>query len=217
MTMMPISQMPDDIKQDIAKVADAMRYMAVGGTCHFRSVAGMFALRLAGVEAQRCIGGMIYRAGPDERSDVVAFCGPGNVGRFKDGMFMGHMWLRAGDALIDFSSGDWRGEVEAFGPLIDDGYAKLGPIQWTADPPAFFWGLWDSFMPPRINGTVWTPELGRAAYTGFHGTAEERRKLDDISPEMKPMIELLLRRQMELAKQLDIKARVAAWRTGARS
>lgn len=219
MTVMPISKMPDDIKHDIAAVASAVSYIAVGGTCHFRSVAGMYALKLAGIEAHRCIGGMIYRAGPNESSDVLAFCGPGNVGRFKDGNFMGHMWVRAGDALIDFSPGDWRNMVDAFGPLIDDGFEKLGPIRWTADPPAFFWGPWDGFMPPSgIDGTTWAPELGRAAYTGFHGTAEERRRLDDVSPEMKPMIEMLLRQQMELAKQLDIEARVAAWqRTGARS
>ncbi len=125
MTVMPISKMPDDIKHDIAAVASAVSYIAVGGTCHFRSVAGMYALKLAGIEAHRCIGGMIYRAGPNESSDVLAFCGPGNVGRFKDGNFMGHMWVRAGDALIDFSPGDWRNMVDAFGPLIDDGFEKL--------------------------------------------------------------------------------------------
>jgi hypothetical protein len=123
------------------------------------------------------------------------------------------MWLRAGDALIDFSVADWHSEYEAFGHLTDVGYVQLGPIRWTADPPAFFWGPWDSFMPPTgINGTEWAPALGRLAYTGFTGTAEERLKLDDVSPNMTPMVEMLVRRQLEMAKQLDIKARVAAWR-----
>jgi hypothetical protein len=53
------------------------------------SFPGWYALKLAGIEAERCIGGMIYRAGPDQMRDVVAFCGPGNVGCFWNGEFRG--------------------------------------------------------------------------------------------------------------------------------
>jgi hypothetical protein len=48
-----ISDLPADIKNDIAAVARAPTYITGGGTCAFRAYTGWFALKLAGIEAQR--------------------------------------------------------------------------------------------------------------------------------------------------------------------
>jgi hypothetical protein len=50
------------------------------GLCFFRNVTGMITLWRLGIAAKLALGGMIYRAGPDEYRDVMAFCGPGNAG-----------------------------------------------------------------------------------------------------------------------------------------
>jgi hypothetical protein len=152
---------------------------------------------------------MIYRAGHDERRDVVAFCGLGNVGCVRNGKFYGHTWLRIGSNLIDFSVGDWRHESEMSGSLLDDG---LGAIDWVAEPPEYFWAPWDSFMPPAyVDGTYWTPELGRACYTGLRCSGAERQQLaaDDAMVEL---VRLALPGQLELAKRLQLKQRVDAFK-----
>ena len=75
---------------------------------------------------------MVYRDGPDPERDVVLFCGPGNVGQMIDGNLMGHYWLEHGRDIIDFSAGDWRGDIipELEINLDPDDPSDLGPIQW---------------------------------------------------------------------------------------
>jgi hypothetical protein len=200
-----LASLPRDIKDDITAVARAPTFIVGGGTCAFRAFTGMSALMMAGIEAQHCIGGMIYRAGDDDHRDVVAFCGIGNVGCIRDGKLLGHTWLRVGNNLIDFSAGDWRRETEMVPMLLDDG---LGDIDWKVEPPEYFWGLWDFFMPPtNVGGTCWTPELGRAWYTGFNGDAEARQWLEADKTMMEP-VELALPSQLELAKRLRLRQRV---------
>lgn len=213
--------LPDDIKRDIAAVAQAVELVTTGGICHFRAITGMFALALAGIEhrhVERSIGGVIFRAGPDERRDSVAYCGPNNVGCIIDGAFLGHTWLRVAGELVDFSVGDWRHQIpldydwdsERLGEIARK-EAALDPVVWTVDPPSYHWGPWQDFMPPA-NTTRCTPELGRAWYVGFHGTDADREQLNDLSPRMLEMANIGLPAQRELAEQLDLRRRVAAWR-----
>src|SRR5262245_28147466 len=75
---------PDDIKTDIAKTVRSIDWGLIGGLegglCLFRNMTGWLVLGMLEIPAMPALGGMIYRAGPYEHRDVVAFCGPGNVG-----------------------------------------------------------------------------------------------------------------------------------------
>ena len=77
--------------------------LAEGGTCAMRAVTGQKAPALLGVRSHLVFGAMLYRAGPDEMADVIAFCGPNNRARQLDGQVLGHYWLEAGADLIDFT------------------------------------------------------------------------------------------------------------------
>jgi hypothetical protein len=162
---------------------------------------GKSAFAFAGIDAERVVGGMIYRAGHDEMRDVVAFVGPGNAGCYHNGAFQRHMWLKVGDTLVDFSPGKWKSETE------------LRAVDWVVEPPEYFWGPWDSFMPPAsVAGTFWTPELGRAVYTGFRGSAAERALLENPRDEFIPMLEIAMLQQLSMAKRLELRPRVDDWR-----
>ena len=205
-----ISNMPDDIKNDIVALATMVNLMAIGGTCMFYAFTGKSAFAFAGIEAQRVVGGMMYRAGHDEMRDVVAFVGPGNVGCFHNGMFHGHQWLQVGDTLVDFSPGQWKSATEILVQAFEDG---LGAVDWVVEPPEFFWGPWNSFMPPAsVAGTFWTPALGRAVYTGFRGTQAEHDRLKDPNDEFMSMLEMAMRQQLLMAKRLELRPRVDEWR-----
>jgi hypothetical protein len=166
---MPI---PDDIKSDIAKVARSIDVVLgiKGGICFFRALAGYLTLMELDLSAALKFGGMVYRAGPDEERDVIAFCGRNNLGWSLRGQgVLGHYFLTYGDDIVDFSVGDWKStdcvgaELEVFGKA-------LGDIVWTAPPlPEFFWQSKASLKP---DGKKFTPELGRAWYTGAARGAE---------------------------------------------
>src|SRR6516165_406525 len=72
---------PDDIKRDIAKTVRSIEWLLPdrrpAGMCFFRTMFGTITLNRLDIPAKPALGGMIYRAGPDEERDVVAFCGPG--------------------------------------------------------------------------------------------------------------------------------------------
>ena len=125
-----ISNMPDDIKNDIVALATIVNLVTIGGTCMFYAFTGKSAFAFAGIEAQRVVGGMMYRAGHHEMRDVVAFVGPGNVGCFHNGMFHGHQWLQVGDTLVDFSAGQWKSATEILVQAFEDG---LGAVDWVVD------------------------------------------------------------------------------------
>jgi hypothetical protein len=159
---------PDDIKTDIAKVVRSIDWTITGwggpgGLCFFRAFSGLLTLQKLGIAAKPTLGGMVYRAGPDPRRDVVAFCGEGNIGRRKGLNLLAHWFVVSSDDIIDFSVGDWKENPKL---LPDDG-AELGPVQWTAPSlPEFFWAPFEQFQP---SPSAFTPDLGRAWYTGFAG------------------------------------------------
>jgi hypothetical protein len=131
------------------------------------------ALRL---EVRIAAGGMVYRAGPDPRRDVVAFCGPQNAGCIMYGQFLGHYWLARGagadEEVIDFTPGDWRRDRPPDAAI--PGVAPIGHIRWMKNPPEYIWAPLRSLQP--IPGHH-TPNLGRAWYTGFRGTPPGLRDL----------------------------------------
>ena len=92
------SIIPDDLRRDIAQtVRDAeLDIDAPGGLCLYRAIIGRKFLKSLGIAGDLCLGGMVYRAGPDPERDVVWFCGPGNVGQMIDGKLIGHYWLDTG-------------------------------------------------------------------------------------------------------------------------
>jgi hypothetical protein len=102
------------------------------------------------------IGSMVYRAGPDEVLDVVAFCGCANMAAAPN---LFHMWLETENEIIDFSAGDWHAQMAR---TPEAGPEMQRPIEWAVEPPLYFWC-------PTVDLTeAWrstgTPELGAAWY-----------------------------------------------------
>jgi len=133
---------PDDIKRDIAKTVRSIEWLLPdrrpAGMCFFRTMSGTITLNRLDIPAKPALGGMIYRAGPDEERDVVAFCGPGNAGTRIGSSFLGHWFIMSGDDIVDFSVGDWKA-LTAPGMLQDAelaGVTPLGSILWTGARPA---------------------------------------------------------------------------------
>jgi hypothetical protein len=104
-------------------------------------------------------GAMLYRAGPHEIYDIIAFCGPGNEAyRTSDGV-LAHYWLTAGDQLIDFSVGDWRSDCRSENDVLNSSFDRrpdgsVAPaVQWTApDLPDFWW------QPAATLTAPWRPQ-----------------------------------------------------------
>jgi hypothetical protein len=191
---------PDDIKRDIAKVVRSVEFQFVddvgidksveqegafiGGMCLFRNLAGQVMLWKLEIAAKIALGGMIYRTGPDERRDVVAFCGENNTGVKTALGLGGHYFLISGDNIVDFSVGDWKAD-SAHAPEHEHlmGLAPTEPAHWEIEPPDFFWAERSAFTPR--DGTF-TPELGRAWYTGWSGEPPDFDRLfDDFEPTLK--------------------------------
>jgi hypothetical protein len=170
---------PADIKTDIAKVVRSIEWRIIdgkrGGLCFWRTMTGVIVLTILSIPAQPALGGLIYRVGPDEHRDVVAFCGPGNVGTLMEGGLLGHWFIVSGDDIVDFSVGDWT-DLSGISEFMT-GQPALGPIQWTISPPNFFWDHRNQFrrIPPAF-----TPELGRAWYTGFDGEPDIDLKTEEF-------------------------------------
>jgi hypothetical protein len=162
-------EIPDDIKHDIAKVVRSIDWQLAdetpGGMCFWRAMTGWVTLHTLGIPAKPVLGGMIYRAGVDERRDVIAFCGEGNVGRRSDRGILAHYFIVSNNNIVDFSVGDWKENSRTLPDIEVPGMEPIGPVCWTAPPlPEFFWADRNNFMskPP-----AYTPDLGRAWYTGF--------------------------------------------------
>jgi hypothetical protein len=180
-------EIPEDIKTDIAKVVRSVNWQTVvpeGGLCFFRCVTGWLVLTDLGIPAMPTLGGMVYRSGPDEERDVVAFCGPLNAGCVLDGRFFGHYWVLSGNDFVDFSVGDWRDNSTGINDYCPPGAPKLDPIQWTVpDPPDFFWTHQDTFKASGL-----TPELGKAWYTGFRGDSRTRHTFTKMIKDLRPTL-----------------------------
>jgi hypothetical protein len=158
-------------RQDIAGIVRGRTLViagpagGIGGTCLFRALSGSLVLKTLGIEANLVAGGVLYRAGPDPARDFFIFGTPDGGGAFlPGGGLLGHVWLEAGDDLIDFSAGDWRRTVDSTPGLSG---ADLPPIGWTHPPPEFFWAPRAKFAP----GELPPPPPGRAWYVGWSGDA----------------------------------------------
>ena len=188
-------------RADIARLVCSVDFVSRGGTCAMRAVTGQTALALLGVRSRIVFGAMLYRAGPDELADTVAFCGPDNRALRLDRKVLGHYWLEAGPELIDFSVGDWReqGCNTEGDPVYDavDG-VPLPPCRWTTTVPDFWWR-------PSVELTApWrecrslapaTPPLGVAWY---HPEAAGEPMLQDVLfGELMRQITILMRDRVE--------------------
>jgi hypothetical protein len=191
---------PDDIKDDIAMVVQSY-VLPFRGVCFYRAIIGKIVLDVLGIESRICIGSMLHRAGPDPWRDVVAFCGPGNVGCISPGGgFQGHVWLQTDNDRIDFTLVDWRDAsgIEEDGILSGDAdyglkiaNEQMGAIQWTAPSlPDYFWQPIASFPKWKqwtsgSKGDV-TPSLGEVWYGGFRGsqTQEANRRFQNITRDL---------------------------------
>ena len=77
--------------------------------------------------------------------------------------WIGHYRTELHGEVVDFSCGDWRKDTTPDMMLIAD---DMGPVQWNVEPPDFLWVPEASVAP--IPGQ-YTPEIGRAYYTGWKG------------------------------------------------
>jgi hypothetical protein len=172
----PSIKLPDDIKDHIAATVRSY-VLPFRSACWFRAIIGNFVLHTLGIEASVAIGSMLYRAGPDEYRDVMAYCGQGNVAYVTpEGSFLGHAWLQTDTDIIDFSVADWRDasgidddldEIITADRALRDANNKLGAIQWTAPTlPKYFWRPINSFPKwrPWSEGDKVTPDLGDCWY-----------------------------------------------------
>lgn len=196
---------PPDVRDDIGKIVRSVKFVTGvrAGHCWYTNFVGLATLQLAGLQPQTVVGGMVYRCGPDRVLDVVAWCSAGNRGMWEaDGAFTGHIWLRCGYDLVDFSVGLWREEAAAcVGMCIGDSVG--GPLRapiWTAPPlPDFFWA------PYRVMTGSWkptgTPPLGEAWYGPFVGKAYMRppQELARCVPHLTEQVERALIRERILA------------------
>jgi len=85
-----------------------------------------------------------------------------------DDKLLGHYWLEHGRDIIDFSNGDWHGDMipETAINLNPDDPSDVGPIQWDVEPPDYFWLTSKEVRPIRGKPV---PPLGRPYYTGWAG------------------------------------------------
>ena len=65
--------------------------LIAGQACYIRSAIGYRVLTMLGFEPEARLGGLLFRAGPDPRRDVIAFCGKENYGHMHEGQFLGHV------------------------------------------------------------------------------------------------------------------------------
>jgi len=189
---------PDDVREDIAKIVHAVRFeLPPGcGSCAFVNAVGVMVLDLCDLPAEFEYGGLVYRCGPDAMVDTVAWCGHGNVGRFIDGVFHGHIWVRSDRDWIDFSLPLWQREGASHTglTLVDTmGGIPIPVATWTAPPlPKFFWG------PIRKERERWRPSgtpttLGEAWYCPFSGEITmpvDRHEMKELKPLLLKRVEL---------------------------
>jgi hypothetical protein len=182
-----------------------------GGKCFWRAMTGVIVLKALDIQAELALGGMVYRAGPDEWRDVMAFCGPGNVGTFGPHGFLAHYFIVSGSDIVDFSVGDWKVDVDTLPEVRPPGEAPLPPIQWTAPPlPDFFWDDRSNFQPETGPGA--TPALGRAWYTGFDGSCDDLPF--NITDQMKSGARSIAPHIAKAFERFALKERVWAVRNG---
>lgn len=191
---------PSEVRRDIAAIVRSVKWQLPtrAGTCWYTNCAGVMCLEIIGLPAKMEIGSMVYRCGPDPERDVVAFCGPGNMGMIApDGYFIGHIYVQSDTDLIDFSVGSWREESDKMeGVCVADRRpdgTSPGPAQWTAPPlPDFIWADRATEKAKWRKGG--TPELGEWWFGPTNGP------LPAITPPILETVEDHFRRQIEVAR-----------------
>ena len=145
-------------RDQVAAAVRGVSMTMLGGTCWFRATIGAMALAHLGMRPQRMMGGMIFRAGPDERLDTVPFCGPSNHAQWIGDRPLFHVWLEVDGDIIDFSCGDWKSQEL----LVEEVSAPGGeqpsrPIRWDVEPPDYIWQPADTLLGERFKA----PPLGK--------------------------------------------------------
>ena len=96
--------LPADIKRDIAKAVRSIEWMLAyhrpRGLCFFRAMSGTVNLNRVDILTKLALGGMIYRAGSDEKRDAV------NAGTRIEPSFLGYWFVMSGDDIVEFSVRD---------------------------------------------------------------------------------------------------------------
>jgi hypothetical protein len=115
-----------------------------------------------GVRCRISAGAAVYRAGPDEVLDSVAFSGPRNRASVEMQLF--HAWVEARASngakwLVDFTPKYWQASEDRMDEVTLPG-VTLRPIDWAAPPPPQFFGPWSEIV-YRLKGGEFTPPLGR--------------------------------------------------------
>jgi hypothetical protein len=146
-----------------------------GGFCWFRALLGATGLQALGIRSISIhVGGLLYRAGPDPLRDTIGFASPDGCGHLLGDAFLGHVWLKHGTDLIDFSAGDWGALFrDPASALIAD--TDLPPVVWEHEPPAAFWEPEEG---PRLRDPTapnTAPPPGRPLYGPMRG---DRAKID---------------------------------------
>jgi hypothetical protein len=173
-----LEAVPIETREAIAREVRAVEIKSAraGGYCVVRALQSQRVIaKHTGLMVPMCFGAMVYRCGPHEGRDVVAFCGAGNDVRIsRTGGYMGHCWLAAGNLMIDFSTGDWilsdeeeraayfrdlkRQELEELGRTLGEPVIRVRPTEY----------VWERHLTPGGFCEPWrpdgTPSLGRAYY-----------------------------------------------------
>jgi hypothetical protein len=180
-------------RDQVAAAVRDVKVMFPGGTCWVRSALGGCALTYLGLRPRHVMGAMLFRAGPDEKLDTVAFCGPGNAAHIDyPGAF--HCWLEADGHLIDFACGDWQEDapiIEQVSVALGAQEAGLPPINFHVSPPEYIWRPREELTSPwRSTGT---PALGESWYRAGVGArkdqaAEVQAIYDQAAKETEPIV-----------------------------
>jgi hypothetical protein len=175
---------PDELHLAIAKVVRSIETgtALAGGTCLIRSVIGSVVLDRYDIPHRIVAGGMLYRAGLLPH-DCIAFAAEeDNLGHWP-GVF--HVWIEAGDDLVDFSCGDWEQQDKEIERRGNPRTIGLPPCSWTHKPPKYFWRKRDSFkwMPAPFG-----PQPGEAWYGGM-ATNQDLSHLWEEVAALRPEIE----------------------------
>jgi hypothetical protein len=144
----------------------------IGGHCVVHALAAYQCIRANSIDCSIGIGSLLCRIGPDERRDVVAFCGPDNMGTIlPNGDVAFHCWVRYRDWVFDSSVGSWKSIDAVACELLASVQVPLLPPRWTIELPGYWLKAADEVeLAWRPRGT---PELGKAWYGPFFGDHEE--------------------------------------------
>jgi len=159
-------ELTTELKQQIANVVRSVTLITsqTGGMCLFRALSGHVALTALGFQSSLMYGGCLFPAAPGDLN-ILSMGGPGGIGMLsEDGMLIGHVWLKVGTDLVDFSAGDWHVQSDE---MTEEYFPDLPLIDWQIEPPPFVWEKMNNvyFTAPVSDFDVLT--LGKPRYCAF--------------------------------------------------